>query len=97
MGKMTFVVDFPDGQEPTVSAATEILGGQLISFAFKDSSEDYAWRSVTAVLPPEREYVFMHNGEYASIGRYVDGEWRNTKGYGFIYPVTHWMFIPKIE
>lgn len=34
MGKMTFVVDYPDGQEPAVSAATDILGGKLISAAF---------------------------------------------------------------
>lgn len=27
MGKVTFVVDFEDGEEPMVSAATEILGG----------------------------------------------------------------------
>ncbi|SQA96706.1 Uncharacterised protein [Cedecea neteri] len=29
MGKMTFVVDFPDGQEPPVSAGTKILGGKV--------------------------------------------------------------------
>lgn len=28
MGKVTFVVDFEDGEEPMVSAATEILGGE---------------------------------------------------------------------
>jgi len=39
MGKMTFVVDFPDGQEPVVSAATDILGGKLLSAAFKDATE----------------------------------------------------------
>ncbi|OFC58162.1 hypothetical protein WKI72_16150 [Candidatus Erwinia dacicola] len=41
MSKMTFVVDFPDGQEPTVSAATDILGGKLVSAAFADIAERY--------------------------------------------------------
>lgn len=39
MGKVTFVVDFPDGQEPVVSAATDILGGKLLSVAFKDATQ----------------------------------------------------------
>lgn len=39
MSKMTFVVEFPDGQEPVVSAATDILGGKLLSAAFKDATE----------------------------------------------------------
>jgi hypothetical protein len=41
MSKMTFVVDFPDGQEPPVSAGIRILGGKLVSVAFKDISEGY--------------------------------------------------------
>jgi len=41
MGLMTFVVDFPDGQEPAVSAATDILGGKLVSAAFSDTTERY--------------------------------------------------------
>lgn len=39
MGKVTFVVDFPDGREPAVSAATDILGGKLLSVAFKDATQ----------------------------------------------------------
>ncbi|EOS93101.1 hypothetical protein ETR_21002 [Erwinia tracheiphila PSU-1] len=39
MGKITFVVDFPDDKEPAVSAATDILGGKLISVAFSDLRE----------------------------------------------------------
>lgn len=41
MGKVTFVVDFPDGQEPAVSAAIDILGGKLVSAAFADTTERY--------------------------------------------------------
>ncbi|CNJ55747.1 Uncharacterised protein [Yersinia rohdei] len=37
MGKMTFVVEFEDGKEPAVNKATDILGGQLIRVAFRDS------------------------------------------------------------
>ncbi|MGK0686881.1 hypothetical protein ACSFC0_16120 [Serratia marcescens] len=36
MGKMTFIVDFPDGQEPAVGFATPILGGRLSFVAFED-------------------------------------------------------------
>lgn len=39
MSKMTFVVEFPDAQEPVISAATDILGGKLLSAAFKDATE----------------------------------------------------------
>ena len=39
MGKVTFVVDFPDGREPVISAATDILGGKLLSVAFKDATQ----------------------------------------------------------
>lgn len=39
MGKMTFVVDFPDGQEPPVSAGSDILGGALVSVSFHDAVE----------------------------------------------------------
>ncbi|OJB95763.1 hypothetical protein [Yersinia ruckeri] len=37
MGKMTFVVEFEDGKEPAVNKGTDILGGQLIRAAFRDS------------------------------------------------------------
>ncbi|KGT95324.1 hypothetical protein NG99_04715 [Erwinia typographi] len=51
MSKMTFVVNFPDGQEPAVSAGTDILGGQLISVAFSDLNERWAWRDATQEPP----------------------------------------------
>lgn len=41
MGKMTFVIDYPDGHEPPVSADTDILGGKLVSVAFADTTEHY--------------------------------------------------------
>ncbi|MEA1064561.1 hypothetical protein ACFSFZ_02400 [Mixta tenebrionis] len=39
MGKMTFVVDYPDGQEPPVSAGSDIYGGTLVSASFHDAIE----------------------------------------------------------
>ncbi|WP_368878093.1 hypothetical protein [Proteus mirabilis] len=36
MGKMTFVVEYEDGNEPSVNAGTEILGGKLLSVGFDD-------------------------------------------------------------
>lgn len=97
MGKMTFVVDYPDGQEPAVSAATDILGGKLVSAAFKDLTEDNSWRSVTESMPTDSNYVIVHNGDYASIGRFIYDDWWDSDGGGFFIPVTHWMPIPEIE
>lgn len=97
MSKMTFVVDFPDGLEPSVSAGTDILGGGLVSVAFKDLTEDYGWRSVTESMPTDSEYVLVHNGDYASVGRFIYGEWWDSDGGGFFIPVQHWMPIPIIE
>ncbi|MGK0600097.1 hypothetical protein [Yokenella regensburgei] len=39
MSRMTFVVEFPDGQEPSVSAGINVLGGTLISATFSDLTE----------------------------------------------------------
>ncbi|EAM3803077.1 hypothetical protein D6F99_13950 [Salmonella enterica] len=41
MGKVTFVVDFEDGEEPMVSVATEILGGRLSSVLWGDYRDDF--------------------------------------------------------
>ncbi|MFP9529142.1 hypothetical protein [Pectobacterium brasiliense] len=36
MSKVTFVVDFPDGQEPPVHANMNILGGKLSGVSWRD-------------------------------------------------------------
>lgn len=41
MGKVTFVVDFEDGEEPMVSVATEIIGGRLSSVLWGDYRDDF--------------------------------------------------------
>ncbi len=53
MSKVTFVVDFPDGQTPTVSAGMDILGGRLCSVAWSDATTATAveWNS-NDIEPP---------------------------------------------
>lgn len=41
MGKVTFVVDFKDGEEPAVSMATEVLGGRLSAVLWADYRDDF--------------------------------------------------------
>lgn len=40
MGKMTFVVEYEDGKEPSVNGAMEILEGRLTAAAFYDYRDD---------------------------------------------------------
>lgn len=41
MGKVTFVVDFKDSEEPAVSMATEVLGGRLSAVLWADYRDDF--------------------------------------------------------
>lgn len=41
MGKVTFVVEFEDGEEPIVNGGTEILGGRLCAVSWSDYRDDY--------------------------------------------------------
>lgn len=40
MGKITFMVDYPDGQEPAVSADSDITWGKVVSLAFGDDDTE---------------------------------------------------------
>ncbi|QIG05213.1 hypothetical protein [Proteus sp. ZN5] len=40
MGKMTFVVEYEDGKEPSINVGTEILGERLSAVAFYDYRDD---------------------------------------------------------
>ena len=42
MSKITFVVEFEDGNEPAVSANTEILGGKVVAVQFNDALAEMA-------------------------------------------------------
>lgn len=62
MGKVTFIVEFPDGQEPPVSAGTDILGGKVEMVAWRDISEDTHWRTGEITPPSDCEAVVAHDG-----------------------------------
>lgn len=40
MGKMTFVFEYEDGQEPPVNAGMEFMGGKIVAAAFRDALEE---------------------------------------------------------
>lgn len=48
--KYTFVVEYEKGKEPAVGGATKILGGRLMSVAFKDISNNQLTAKEAAVL-----------------------------------------------
>ncbi|WP_312770112.1 hypothetical protein [Enterobacter soli] len=41
MGKMTFVVEFEEGEEPAISAGIKIAGGRLCAVSWIDYRNDY--------------------------------------------------------
>ena len=50
MGKMTFVVEYEDGKEPSVNAGTEILGGKLLSVGFNDYRDEQLTQDEVSAL-----------------------------------------------
>lgn len=40
MAKLTFVIEFKDGEEPPVHAHMEAFGGKVVAVAFRDALED---------------------------------------------------------
>lgn len=109
MGKVTFVVDFIDGLEPQVSADTAILGGELVSVAWRDTANGKAI-PVTESLPPENEsaLLFDANGEgwiigwrsmWRMLGGKKTGEWQWTfQNEGLSHEdvnITHYALIPE--
>lgn len=39
MGKMTFVFEYEEGKEPTISAGMEFMGGKIVAAAYRDALE----------------------------------------------------------
>lgn len=107
MGKVTFVVEFEDGKEPAVNAGLEILGGKLVSVAWRDAVNE-AWFSVHDCLPPGNEKVLLLDagGEGEIIGwrslwygpgQVETGEWEwsfQIEGMTDL-DITHWASIPE--
>lgn len=82
MSKMTFVVEFPDGQEPVISAATDILGGKLLSAAFKDATQGIDslvraamlarscgthWSKILSRIISEEGWNYIEIGDYSAV------------------------------
>ncbi|WP_158780730.1 hypothetical protein [Pantoea sp. BAV 3049] len=93
MSRMTFIVDFPDGQEPAVSAATDILGGQLVSVSFSDIQEQWEWRKTDEEPPYDVEVLAQLSDDSivisscsAFVGWYHDEEDAHVVG---------WMRLPE--
>lgn len=40
MCRMTFVFEYPDGQEPSISVGMTYLGGNIVTGSFSDLSEE---------------------------------------------------------
>ncbi|WP_105680575.1 hypothetical protein [Cronobacter dublinensis] len=40
MGKVTFVVEFEDGKEPSVRSGMDVIGGKLVAVVWRDLMDD---------------------------------------------------------
>lgn len=69
MSKITFVVDFEDGQEPPVHSGMKIFGGSVVSVAFSDLNErieDLESRTLKVCLPDIGSALFWHQSDFLS-------------------------------
>lgn len=93
MSKVTFVVDFPDGQTPTVSAGMDILGGRLCSVAWSDATTATAveW-NINDIEPPMLTRLLV-----TTIDGYVDVDTCSSIGgwYHNEEDVIAWSHLPE--
>ncbi|HAU5548406.1 TPA: hypothetical protein NY307_002772 [Proteus mirabilis] len=61
MGKMTFVVEYEDGKEPSVNAGTEILGGRLTAVAFYDYRDDLLTQDEAQAVNNSIEFTVLRD------------------------------------
>uniref|UniRef100_UPI001AD8959A hypothetical protein n=1 Tax=Rahnella sp. ChDrAdgB13 TaxID=1850581 RepID=UPI001AD8959A len=95
MSKMTFVVDFPDGQEPAVGAGSDILGGKLVSVAFSDISMRREWHSVDELPPFNCALWATYSDGSTGVDCFSEHMgWDSDRDAEDIY-VTHWMELPE--
>lgn len=66
MGKVTFVVEFKDGEEPTVNGGTEILGGRLSAVLWSDYRDDH--------FSPEQRDIVVGCVDHDEMEGYIDEE-----------------------
>lgn len=108
MSKVTFVVEYEDGKEPTVGAATQVHGGKLVSVAWRDAVNEQL-NLVANGLPPANTttLLFDSNGEgwllgwrsmWHSMGGKETGAWQwSFQIEGLSHEdvnITHWLAIP---
>ncbi|XBS71121.1 hypothetical protein ABK905_09200 [Acerihabitans sp. KWT182] len=88
MSRYTYVVEYPDGQEPAVNSGMQVAGGRLVAMNFSDALAEPIARPLSEWKADDRTVVWWYweNGEWAAepawIGRPTDSDW---PGYH-----THW-------
>ncbi|HEJ7178775.1 hypothetical protein JY446_20450 [Serratia marcescens] len=108
MGMVTFVVEYEDGKEPACGAGTEILGGKLVSVAWRDAVNE-PLNLAMDILPPLNTTVLLFdaNGEgwllgwrspWHLMGGKDTGAWQwSFQIDGLNHEdvnITHWLAIP---
>lgn len=108
MSKVTFVVEYEDGKEPMVGAATQVHGGKLVSVAWRDAVNEHL-NLAADILPPPNTTVLLFdaNGEgwllgwrslWRSMGGKETGAWQwSFQIEGLSHEdvnITHWLAIP---
>ena len=66
MGKLTFVIEFEDGEEPAVHAHMEAFGGKVVAVAFRDAlSEQEEREQIGSIYEPMNHIrCFICNGSH---------------------------------
>lgn len=108
MSKVTFVVEYVDGKEPIVGADTRVLGGKLVSVAWRDAVNEQL-NLAADILPPPNTTVLLFdaNGEgwllgwrsmWRGMGGKETGDWQwSFQIDGLNHEdvnITHWLAIP---
>jgi len=108
MSKVTLVFEYEDGKEPIIGAGTSLLGGKIVSLAWRDLINEQAI-SVGEELPHANESVLLFdaNGEgwvigwrsvWMSMGQKETGEWEWSFQLEALnnedVRITHWSSIP---
>lgn len=100
MGKLTFVVDFPEGAEPAVYAGMNFLNGKITAVAFKDLTKETEWRSAVNNPPDKKRVVLLSDGCTACLAYLNEHkEWKRWP-YGESVDESDmvlWLYVPMPE
>ncbi|WP_211849440.1 hypothetical protein [Proteus mirabilis] len=61
MGKMTFVVEYEYGKEPSINAGVDILGGRLTAVAFYDYRDDLLTQDEAQAVNNSIEFTVLRD------------------------------------